>query len=70
MSIVFEAILISFGMMIIFFLAFLALFMLALTLAPIERSLSQFVWSHTNPPPPPVKTPAAVGSFKDFSRKH
>jgi len=68
MSLALEAIFISFAMLIIFVLAFVLLFMLALTLAPIERGLSEYIWSHTNPPKP--KAPVPAGSFKDFSRKH
>ena len=67
MPIIFEAILMSLGMIVIFFLAFLALYILALTLAPIERGLSNYIWMHTSPPP--LKTPLATGSFRDFSRK-
>lgn len=68
MPLILEAIFMSFGMLLIFFLAFVVLFLLALTLAPIERGLSQYIWSHTNPPSP--KTPAPTGTFKDFSRRH
>jgi hypothetical protein len=68
MPLILEAIFMSAGMLIIFFLAFLVLFLLALTLAPIEKGLSQYIWSHTNPPPP--KIPAPAGSFRDFSKKH
>lgn len=51
-----------------FFLVFLLMFLLALFLSPIERSLSKVIWDMQAPPPPPV--PAKKGSFKDFSRKH
>ena len=68
MSLILEAVFISVAMLFIFLLAFVLLFLLALTLAPIERGLSEYVWSYTNPPKP--KVPAPAGSFKDFSRKH
>jgi Na+-transporting methylmalonyl-CoA/oxaloacetate decarboxylase gamma subunit len=68
MSLILEAILMSFGMIVLFFLAFLVLYILALTLSPIERGLSNFIWAQTTPPPP--KLPAPTGSFRDFSKKH
>jgi len=58
----------SMGMLALFFLAFLLLFLLAITMAPVERELSKFVWAQTTPPPP--KIPASTGTFKDFSKKH
>lgn len=67
MPLIFEAFLMTMGMIIIFFLAFLVLFILALTLAPIERGLSNYIWTHTTPPPP--KAPLPTGSFRDFSKK-
>lgn len=68
MPVVLEAILVSVGMLFIFGLAFLAIFILAITMSPIERSLSKVIWDATMPkaPVPDVKK----GSFKDFSRKH
>jgi hypothetical protein len=69
MPVILEAILVSAGMLIIFGVAFLALFLLAITMSPIERSLSKIIWDATAPkrqlPPPPPK-----GSFRDFSSKH
>jgi len=68
MPVILEAILVSAGMLIIFALAFLAIFLLAITMSPIERSLSKIIWDATTPkklPPTPPK-----GSFRDFSRKH
>lgn len=67
MPIIVEAILMSMGMIIIFFLAFLVLYVLALTLVPIERGLSNYIWTHTALPPP--KAPLPTGSFRDFSKK-
>lgn len=67
MPVVIEAILVSAAMIFIFALAFVALFLLAITMSPIERSLSKMIWDATTPKRPVtnVKT-----SFKDFSRKH
>lgn len=49
-----------------FFLVFLLMYLFALLLFPIERGISNVIWSHQTPPPPaPRKT-----SFKDFSKKH
>jgi hypothetical protein len=69
MALIVEAIVISFGMILVFFVAFLVVFVLALFLSPIERGLSQFIWSQTTPPPPRPATPTQ-GSFRDFSKKH
>lgn len=68
MPVILEAILVSAGMLIIFALAFLALYLLAITMSPIERGLSKMIWDATKP-----KRPAPVphkGSFRDFSSKH
>jgi hypothetical protein len=57
---------ITFTMLGAFSVAFLLLYLLALVLAPIERGLSDMIWSNqTTHTPLPVK-----GSFKDFSKKH
>ena len=68
MPVVLEAILVSAGMMIIFGLAFLAIFLLAITMAPIERGLSKMIWDATMPKRPAPSPPK--GSFRDFSKKH
>ena len=68
MPVVLEAILVSFGMIFIFALAFIALYLLAITMFPIERSLSKIIWDATTPKRPLPVPPK--GSFKDFSRKH
>jgi hypothetical protein len=68
MPVVLEAILVSVGMMIIFGLAFVAIYLLAITMAPIERSLSKMIWDATMPKRPSKEPPK--GSFRDFSRKH
>ena len=68
MPVILEAILISLGMLLIFALAFLALFLLAITMFPIERGLSKMIWDATAPK---KRAPAiSKGSFRDFSTKH
>lgn len=52
-----------------FFGVFLLLFLFALALFPVEKSLSKVVWDLTAPPPPPKK-PQQAGGFKGFSEKH
>ena len=69
MPVILEAILVSAGMLLIFSLAFLAIYLLAITMSPIERSLSKMIWDATNPKRP-APTPPPAGSFRDFSRKH
>lgn len=68
MPVIVEAILVSLGMLLIFSLAFVALFLLAITMSPIERSLSKIIWDATTPKGPVTAPPK--GSFRDFSRKH
>ena len=68
MPVIIEAILVSAAMLLIFGLAFLAVFLLAVTMSPIERGLSKMIWDATKPKrrePVPLK-----GSFRDFSSKH
>ena len=68
MPVILEAILVSAGMLLIFALAFVALFLLAISMMPVERSLSKMIWDATTPKkraPIPAK-----GSFRDFSTKH
>ena len=68
MPVIIEAILLSAGMMLIFFLVFAALFLLAVTMMPIERSLSKMIWDAQTPKKPLPNLPK--GSFRDFSKKH
>ena len=68
MPVILEAILTSAGMLFIFAVAFLALFLLAISMLPVEKGLSKIIWDATTPkkraPTPPK------GSFRDFSTKH
>ena len=62
-----EAILVSAAMLLVFALAFLAMFLLAISMFPVEQSLSKIIWEATAPKkrkPPPKAT------FRDFSKKH
>lgn len=68
MPVIIEAILVSAGMLLMFGMAFLALFLLAVTMSPIERGLSKIIWDATKPKRLPVPQPK--GSFRDFSSKH
>lgn len=68
MPVILEAILVSVGMLFIFGMAFLGLYLLAITMFPIERGLSKMIWDATKPK---KRAPAATkGSFRDFSAKH
>lgn len=69
MPVILEAILVSAGMLFIFAMAFLAIFLLAVTMAPIERSLSKMIWDATMPKKRPLPT-QPKSSYRDFSRKH
>jgi len=68
MPVILEAILVSFGMLFIFALAFLAIYLLAITMSPIERGLSKMIWDATAPKRPVPASPK--GPYRDFSRKH
>lgn len=68
MPVIIEAILVSAGMLLMFGMAFLALFLLAVTMSPIERGLSKIIWDATKPKRIPLQKPK--GSFRDFSSKH
>ncbi len=68
MPIILEAILVSAGMLFIFALAFFAMYLLAITMFPIERSLSKIIWDATTPKRPKQLPPKS--SFRDFSSKH
>ena len=68
MPVILQAIIVSAVMLLIFGLAFFAIFLLAITMAPVERSLSKIIWDATTPKRPLPKPPK--GGFKDFSAKH
>lgn len=67
MSLVYDAILGSIEMMLVFFVAFLVVFLLALLLKPIENKLSTMVRRHTDHA---VQGLASKATFKQFSQKH
>ena len=68
MPLFFEAIMVAAIMLACFFGVFLLLFMVAVALFPVEKSLSKMVWDMTAPPPP--KKVPQDGGFKGFSKKH
>jgi hypothetical protein len=70
MPVILEAIFISVGMLLIFALAFLAMFLLALAMFPIERELSKIVWESTAPKYKRTLPTPRKANFQDFSRKH
>lgn len=51
-----------------FFGVFLLIFLFALALFPVEKSLSKVVWEMTEPKRKPL--PQKPGGFKGFSEKH
>jgi hypothetical protein len=61
-----EFLVITFTMLGAFFLMFLLMYLIAVVLFPIERSISNMIWSHHSPPSPVLKKT----TFKDFSKKH
>lgn len=68
MPVILEAIVVSFGMLLIFTIAFFLIFLLALVMSPVEKSLSKMIWD-SNTPKKPLPSPPK-GSFRDFSKKH
>lgn len=68
MPVILEAIIISASMLLIFILAFVAIYLLAITMLPVENSLSKMIWDATKQKKP-AKTPPK-GSYRDFSSKH
>lgn len=68
MPIFVEVIMVVAVMLASFFGVFLLLFLFALALFPVEKSLSKVVWDMTAPPPP--KKTSQGGGFKGFSEKH
>ena len=63
-----EAIMVVAIMLACFFGVFLLLYLFALALFPVEKSLSKIVWDMTAPPRP--KQVPQGGGFKGFSEKH
>lgn len=66
MSVLLTAIAASVQMMIIFFCAFLVIYLLAVLLLPLEKSLSNYIWAHSGH----KASRPAKGSFSDFSKRH
>lgn len=68
MPVIVEVIMVVAVMLASFFGVFLLLFLFALALFPVEKSISKVVWDMTAPPPP--KKAPQPGGFKGFSEKH
>lgn len=67
MPLIVEVIMVVVVMLLCFFGVFMLLFLFALALFPVEKSLSKMVWDMTAPPP--AKQVPQPG-FKGFSEKH
>lgn len=68
MPIILEAIIISVVMLLIFALAFVAIYLLAIMMLPVENGLSKMIWDAAKQKKPAM--PPRKGSFRDFSSKH
>ncbi|MGE3259981.1 MAG: hypothetical protein AB7J94_10110 [Geobacter sp.] len=71
MPIIVEVILASGAMILGVFAVFLLVFLIALMLLPVEKSLSKAVWEMTAPPRKrPAQQQDTSPGFKGFSQKH
>lgn len=71
MPVIVEVILVSGAMILGVFAVFLLIFLIALMLLPVEKSLSKAVWELTAPPRKrPVQQQESGPGFKGFSQKH
>lgn len=61
-----NAVIVTTQMMGIFFCAFLVVYLVALSLLPLERGLSKYIWDHADM----LKHVKAKSSFREFSRRH
>lgn len=66
MSLIINAIVLTLEMLVIFFSAFFVLYLIAYLLLPVERSLSKYIWDHTDS----LKPVRPKSSFKKFSQRH
>ena len=66
MPVIVEVIMVSGIMILSVFAVFGFVFLIALMLLPVEKSLSKIVWDMTAPP----KTTTQGAGFKGFSQKH
>ena len=67
MNVVFEAIVVSAIMLLIFFLAFFLVFLLAISMFPFEKELSKIVWDNAAKKPRKTVPIPRKGGFPDFS---
>lgn len=70
MPIIVEAFLVSIAMILGFFAVFALIFLVALMLLPVEKSISKVVWDMNAPPRRPASPPESGPGFKGFSQKH
>lgn len=68
MPLILEVIMVVAVMLGSFFGVFLLIYLIALALFPVEKSLSKVVWDMTAPKRKPL--PQQQGGFKGFSQKH
>lgn len=68
MPLILEVIMVVAVMLGSFFGVFLLIYLVALALFPVEKSLSKVVWDMTAPKRKPL--PQQQGGFKGFSQKH
>lgn len=68
MPVFLEVVMVVTVMMACFFGVFLLVFLIALALFPVEKSISKVVWEMTAPKRKPLPQPQ--GGFKGFSQKH
>lgn len=71
MPVIVEVFLVSGAMILGVFAVFFLIFLIALMMLPVEKSLSKVVWELTAPPRKKPATPQESGAgFKGFSQKH
>lgn len=70
MPVIVEVFLVSGAMILGVFAVFLLIFLIALMLLPVEKSLSKAVWELTAPPRRPPASQESGPGFKGFSQKH
>lgn len=71
MPVIVEVFLVSGAMILGIFAVFFLIFLVALMMLPVEKSLSKVVWDLTTPPRKKPTTPQESGTgFKGFSQKY
>lgn len=70
MPIIVEVFLVSGAMILGFFAVFFLIYLVALMLLPVEKSVSKVVWDLTAPSRPSTQQQQGTAGFKGFSQKH